>query len=93
MQDADSPLRVDACFKLESGKVCLVEPLDYLLLCVSWILLLQPHGKSDHPSEFSWPCFDFSLSQENEVRDARLTLLSMDTSEVVTVKLAATIFS
>nr|XP_029120442.1 Fanconi anemia group I protein [Elaeis guineensis] len=65
--DADSPLRVDACFKLESGKVCLVEPLDYLLLCVSWILLLQPHGKSDHPSEFSWPCFDFSLSQENEV--------------------------
>ncbi|EHA8589521.1 Fanconi anemia group I protein [Cocos nucifera] len=27
----------------------------------------EPHGKSDHPSEFSWPCFDFSLSQENEV--------------------------
>ncbi|XP_026659001.2 Fanconi anemia group I protein homolog isoform X2 [Phoenix dactylifera] len=66
-EDADSPLRVDACFKLESGKICLVEPLDYLLSCVSWILLLQPHDKSDHPSEYSWPCFDFSPSQENEV--------------------------
>ncbi|KAJ0979783.1 hypothetical protein J5N97_015257 [Dioscorea zingiberensis] len=66
-EDAATSLRLDNCSKLESGKISLIEPLDCLLSCVSWILLLQPHGKPDHPSEFSWPCFGFSLSQENEV--------------------------
>lgn len=67
LQDKDFSLQLDACFKLESGKVCVVEPLDHLLSCVSWLLLLQSHGKSEHQSEDSWPCFGFSLSQENEV--------------------------
>ncbi|CAL9779125.1 unnamed protein product [Musa acuminata subsp. burmannicoides] len=70
LEDKDFPLQLDACFKLESGKVCVVEPLDHLLSCVSWLLLLQSHGKSEHQSEDSWPCFGFSLSQENEAGKA-----------------------
>ncbi|CAL9136638.1 unnamed protein product [Musa textilis] len=66
LEDKDFPLELDACFKLESGKVRVVEPLDHLLSCVSWLLLLQSHGKSEHQSEDLWPCFGFSLSQENE---------------------------
>lgn len=69
MQDAATPLRLDNCSKLDSGKFSLIEPLDSLLSCVSCILLLQPHGKPDRPSDFSLPCFGFSLSQENEVMD------------------------
>jgi len=65
-QDADVPLGISRCIKSESGKVCIEEPLDCLLSCISWILLLQPPGKSDHPSD-SWACFGFSLTQENEV--------------------------
>ncbi|KAI8003580.1 hypothetical protein LOK49_LG08G00788 [Camellia lanceoleosa] len=53
------------CVKSESGKVYIEELLDYLLSCVSWILLLQPHGKTNHPSD-SWACLGFSLTQENE---------------------------
>jgi len=66
-QDTGSLPKFDACCKLENGKVCVMEPLDCLLSCVSWILLFQPHDKSDNPSQHSWPCFGFSISQENEV--------------------------
>lgn len=65
-QDADFLLDVNQCTKSESGKVYIQEPLDCLLSCISWMLLLQPHGKTDHPSD-SWTCFGFSLTQENEV--------------------------
>ncbi|XP_058083253.1 uncharacterized protein LOC131231163 isoform X2 [Magnolia sinica] len=65
-EDEDVQLSVSSCIKLENGKACLEEPLDCLLSCVSWILLLQSHNKTDRPSEYSWPCFGFSLSQENE---------------------------
>ncbi|KAJ8573884.1 hypothetical protein K7X08_010395 [Anisodus acutangulus] len=64
-EDADVLLDVNQCTKSESGKVYIQEPLDCLLSCISWMLLLQPHGKTDHPSD-SWTCFGFSLTQENE---------------------------
>ncbi|KAK4338871.1 hypothetical protein RND71_040333 [Anisodus tanguticus] len=68
-KDADVLLDVNQCTKLESGKVYIQEPLDCLLSCISWMLLLQPHGKTDHPSD-SWTCFGFSLTQENEAGKA-----------------------
>ncbi|KAM3323921.1 Fanconi anemia group I protein [Capsicum chacoense] len=68
-QDADVLLDVNQCTKSESGKVHILEPLDCLLSCISWMLLLQPHGKTDHPSD-SWTCFGFSLTQENEAGKA-----------------------
>ncbi|CAL5393296.1 unnamed protein product [Camellia sinensis] len=64
-ENEDVQLCVGNCVKSESGKVYIEEPLDCLLSCVSWILLLQPHGKTDHPSD-SWACLGFSLTQENE---------------------------
>ncbi|XP_009764707.1 uncharacterized protein [Nicotiana sylvestris] len=64
-EDADVLLDVNQCTNSESGKVYIQEPLDCLLSCISWMLLLQPHGKTDHPSD-SWTCFGFSLTQENE---------------------------
>ncbi|OVA13446.1 Fanconi anemia group I protein [Macleaya cordata] len=65
-EDADMQLNLSSCFKSENDKVCLEEPLDCLVSCVSWILLLQPHGKTDQPSDYSLACFGFSLTQENE---------------------------
>ncbi|PIA61325.1 hypothetical protein AQUCO_00300695v1, partial [Aquilegia coerulea] len=65
-EDEGAHLKLSSCLKLENGKVCLNEPLDCLLSCVSWILLLQPHCRSDHPSDYSLACFGFSLTQENE---------------------------
>ncbi|KAL5701318.1 hypothetical protein ACHQM5_026665 [Ranunculus cassubicifolius] len=62
----DCHLKLSGCVKMESGKLCLNEPLDCLLSCVSWILLLQPCGKTDRPSDYSLACFGFSLTQENE---------------------------
>ncbi|KAL7104911.1 hypothetical protein ACP275_07G012100 [Erythranthe tilingii] len=59
-------LGIDQCLKLENGKFCIEEPLDCLLFCVSWILLLQPQIRSDQPSE-SQPCFGFSITQDNEL--------------------------
>ncbi|GAB2295219.1 hypothetical protein Dimus_029394 [Dionaea muscipula] len=64
-EDGDVGLNISSCVKLDSGKLCIDEPLDCLLSCISWILLLQPHGKNGNSSE-PWPCFDFSLSQDNE---------------------------
>nr|CAD1833283.1 unnamed protein product [Ananas comosus var. bracteatus] len=66
-EDAASPLKMDRCFKVDNDKICIVEPLDSLLSCVSWILLLQQQSRSDNPSSFAWPCFDFSPSQNHEV--------------------------
>ncbi|KAG8369921.1 hypothetical protein BUALT_Bualt14G0063600 [Buddleja alternifolia] len=64
-EDPDVQLEIDQCMKLENGKMCIEEPLDCLLFCVSWILLLQPLNRSEHPSD-SWACFGFSITQENE---------------------------
>ncbi|CAN4106242.1 unnamed protein product [Withania somnifera] len=64
-EDADVLLDVNQCTKSESGKVYIQEPLDCLLSCISWMLLLQPHGKTDHPSD-SWTCFGFSLTQDEK---------------------------
>ncbi|XP_043711857.1 Fanconi anemia group I protein isoform X2 [Telopea speciosissima] len=65
-EEPDFRLALSCCFKSDNGKVCLEEPLDCLLSCVSWILILQQHGKTDHCMEDSWACFGFSLTQENE---------------------------
>lgn len=66
VQDAKFPLVIDSCIKEENGKTCVREPLDCLLSCVSWILLLQPRNGRES-SDCSWTCFGFSLSQDNEV--------------------------
>ncbi|XP_038709644.1 Fanconi anemia group I protein [Tripterygium wilfordii] len=64
-EDMDQ-LNIRSCVKTECRKVVLEEPLDCLLSCISWILLLQPQGKTDRSSDSSWTCFGFSLSQDNE---------------------------
>jgi len=64
LQDADGQLELTSCVGLENGKVVIEEPLDSLLSCVSWILLLQSHGQSENSSDASWTCFGFSLSQD-----------------------------
>ncbi|XP_019158988.1 PREDICTED: Fanconi anemia group I protein homolog isoform X2 [Ipomoea nil] len=69
-QDAEVQLSVSQCVKSESGKIYIEEPLDCLLSCISWILLLQQHGKTDHSSD-SWTSFGFSLTQENEAGRTR----------------------
>lgn len=66
-QGAEVQLGVSSCIKSESDKVLIQEPLDCLLSCVSWISLLQPHGKTDQLPDSVGACFGFSLSQENEV--------------------------
>lgn len=66
-QEADVQLGISCCIKSESGKAYVEEPLDCLLSCVSWMLLLQPNGKTEKALNSSWACLGFSLSQENEV--------------------------
>ncbi|CAN1281180.1 Fanconi anemia group I protein homolog [Linum perenne] len=66
-EDTDVQGGISSCVKSDRGKVFVEEPLDCLLSCVSWILLLQPHGKTD-PPDSSLPCFGFSLSQDDETR-------------------------
>ncbi|KAK9059162.1 hypothetical protein SSX86_021781 [Deinandra increscens subsp. villosa] len=61
----DGQLGIIQCVKTDRGKICIVEPLDDLLSCISWILLLQPQTKSDVRSN-SWASFGFSLTQETE---------------------------
>ncbi|XP_039020727.1 Fanconi anemia group I protein [Hibiscus syriacus] len=65
-EGSDVQLGVSSCIRLENGKVIIQEPLDSLLSCVSWILLLQTHGKTNQPLDSIGACFGFSLSQENE---------------------------
>ena len=62
----DGKLSISQCIKKDNGKVCVVEPLDELLSCVSWILLLQPQTKSDVRSD-SWASLGFSLTQDSQV--------------------------
>ncbi|CAH8358387.1 unnamed protein product [Eruca vesicaria subsp. sativa] len=70
-QDIDFQLGITSCIKVEGGKCIIEEPLDRLLFCISWILLLQPHNSSDRPADTAWPCFGFSLTQENEEQAGR----------------------
>ncbi|KAK8573012.1 hypothetical protein V6N12_029051 [Hibiscus sabdariffa] len=65
-EGSDVELGVSSCICSENGKVIIQEPLDSLLACVSWILLLQTHGKTNQLSDSIRVCFGFSLSQENE---------------------------
>ncbi|KAJ9181895.1 hypothetical protein P3X46_005941 [Hevea brasiliensis] len=65
-EDDDVQLQISGCVKSEGGKVVIEEPLDCLLSCVCWILLLQPHDKTNNPDSL-WACFGFSFSQDNEV--------------------------
>ncbi|KAD4178259.1 hypothetical protein E3N88_26850 [Mikania micrantha] len=65
----DGQLDITQCVKSDNGKLCTVEPLDDLLSCVSWILLLQSPAKSDvHPN--TWASFGFSLTQETQAQRA-----------------------
>ncbi|KAJ4843074.1 hypothetical protein Tsubulata_042019 [Turnera subulata] len=64
-EDVDFQLGISCCVKSVNGSVVIEEPLDSLLSCVSRILFLLPPGKTDH-SNAPWPCFGFSISQENE---------------------------
>ncbi|KAK6930181.1 FANCI solenoid 2 domain [Dillenia turbinata] len=65
-EEADAQLDISCCVKSDSGKICVQEPLDCLLSCVSWILLFQTQGKTGCPQNSSGACFGFSLSQDNE---------------------------
>ncbi|PPS04096.1 hypothetical protein GOBAR_AA16570 [Gossypium barbadense] len=67
LKGPDVQLGVSSCIKSENGKVLIQEPLDCLLSCISWILLLQTHGKTDKLLDSIGACFGFSLSQENEI--------------------------
>ncbi|KAL3505710.1 hypothetical protein ACH5RR_031092 [Cinchona calisaya] len=64
-EDADIQLDITHCIRSDGGKVHIEEPLDTLISCISWILLLQPQGKAGQPPD-SWASFGFSLTQENE---------------------------
>ncbi|KAL4273754.1 hypothetical protein GQ457_13G015030 [Hibiscus cannabinus] len=76
-EGSDVELGISSCVCSENGKVIIQEPLDSLLACVSWILLLQTHGKTDQLSDSIRACFGFSLSQENEdVRDMSTEVFS-----------------
>lgn len=76
-QDTEVELKIRSCVKAENGKVLIEEPLDCLLSCVSWILLLQTPGKTDGVSGSAWACFGFSLSQDNEV-----LVISINTNKI-----------
>ncbi|XP_031386408.1 Fanconi anemia group I protein isoform X1 [Punica granatum] len=65
-EDPDVLIDISSCVKSESGKYYIEEPLDNLISCISWILLLHPQGKTKRPPDSPWPCFGFSLSQEPE---------------------------
>ncbi|KAK9136852.1 hypothetical protein Sjap_007446 [Stephania japonica] len=65
-EDESAPLNLNCCFKKECGKFSIEEPLDCFLSCISWILRLHPHDKSDRPSDDSQACFGFSLTPDNE---------------------------
>ncbi|CAA0408588.1 unnamed protein product [Arabidopsis thaliana] len=70
-QDTDFQLGITSCIRVEGDKFTIEEPLDRLLFCVSWILLLQQQNSSDRSSDAAWPCFGFSLSQDNEQQVGR----------------------
>eukprot|EP01018_Ginkgo_biloba_P027856 Gb_08990 [translate_table: standard] len=66
-EDGGVPIKLSACIKFQNGIISLEEPLDYLLSCIHHLLVLQPQNKTGQQSEYSWACFGFSLSQDNEV--------------------------
>ncbi|GAB4843630.1 hypothetical protein Ancab_013595 [Ancistrocladus abbreviatus] len=68
-EDSGVGLNISSCLKLVNGKICVDEPLDCLLSCISRILLLQPRDRNGNAAE-KWACFGFSLSQENEAGKA-----------------------
>ncbi|PKA62238.1 hypothetical protein AXF42_Ash016030 [Apostasia shenzhenica] len=81
-QDGEYPIRIDACYRQENGKASLLEPLDNLISCVSWVLLLQQHGGTNHASENSLPCFGFSLSLDEPSRISSIQLFSNALSKI-----------
>ncbi|CAA7058843.1 unnamed protein product [Microthlaspi erraticum] len=84
-QDTDFQLEITSCIKVEGGKFIIEEPLDRLLLCISWILLLQPHNSSDRPSDAAWPGFGFSLSQDTEQQVGRTVSHEVYSSTLVKI--------
>ncbi|XP_062211217.1 uncharacterized protein LOC133912481 [Phragmites australis] len=77
MEDAECPLKIDSCFKVENGKLCIVEPLDCLLSCISNILRVQQISKCERPRDAYWKCFGFATSQDNEAGRASSSDLFM----------------
>ncbi|CAM0873122.1 unnamed protein product [Alopecurus aequalis] len=67
IEGAECPLKMDSCFRIEDAKVCIVEPLDCLLSCVSCILRVQQNSKCPRPRDAYWKCFGFAPTQDNEV--------------------------
>ncbi|TVU47095.1 hypothetical protein EJB05_06676 [Eragrostis curvula] len=76
-EDGESPLKIDSCFKVENAKLCIVEPLDSLLSCISSILRGQQINKCERPHDANWKCFGFAPSQDNEAGGASSTDLFM----------------
>ncbi|KAF0913605.1 hypothetical protein E2562_023716 [Oryza meyeriana var. granulata] len=66
-EHAECPLKFDSCFKIESAKVCILEPIDCLLSCISCILQVQQNSKCERPRDAYWKCFGFTPSQDSEV--------------------------
>nr|CAB3495991.1 unnamed protein product [Digitaria exilis] len=66
LKDAECPLKIDLCFKMENAKLCILEPLDCLLSCISRILRIQQNNKCERPHDANWKCFGFAASQDNE---------------------------
>ncbi|CAN6306702.1 unnamed protein product [Urochloa humidicola] len=64
-EDAECPLKISSCFKVENAKLCIVEPLDCLLSCISKTLRIQQSSKCDRPHD-AYKCFGFAASQDNE---------------------------
>ncbi|RLN40612.1 hypothetical protein C2845_PM01G14520 [Panicum miliaceum] len=64
-EDAECPLKISLCFKLENAKLCIVEPLDCLLSCISRILRIQQNSKCERPHD-AYKFFGFAASQDNE---------------------------
>ncbi|OEL25899.1 hypothetical protein BAE44_0013083 [Dichanthelium oligosanthes] len=65
-EDAECPLKIGLCFKIENAKLCIVEPLDCLLSCISRIIRIQQISKCERPHDAYWKCFGFAASQDNE---------------------------
>nr|TKV96199.1 hypothetical protein SEVIR_9G414100v2 [Setaria viridis] len=64
-EDAECPLKIGLCFKVENAKLCIMEPLDCLLSCISRILRIQQTSKCERPHD-AYKCFGFAASQDNE---------------------------
>ncbi|WVZ56879.1 hypothetical protein U9M48_007350 [Paspalum notatum var. saurae] len=65
-EDAECPLKIDSCFKVENARLCIVEPLDCLLSCISKILRIQQTSRCEKPRDACSKFFGFAASQDNE---------------------------